>query len=373
MRILYVLTTLGMGGAEKLALALGERMAKRGHKVALLVLMPPVSEEWSTDLPKIYLYIRRAKLSFLPGLARARGFAGGFQPDLIHSHCFHANIFARLLRLSAPRPAVISTIHNVYEGGWPRMMAYRFTDKLSRQTVAVSEAAMQRFVELKAVPAQKCRVIANAIDTAEFAPDANRRAAMRAETGKLAEPETDFVWLATGRIAPAKDYPNLLRAFARVRASRQNARLWIAGEAPGQLLTDLKSLTADLHLTGSVRWLGLRRDVPALLDAADGFVSASAWEGMPLAVGEAMALGKPVVATNVGGVGQLVGDAGIVVPAQSAESLANAMLGVMQQSGEERCALGRAARQRIVERFGMDAAADRWEALYREWIGNAEQ
>src|SRR5208283_1163986 len=134
----------------------------------------------------------------------------------IHGHCFHANIFARLLSLLAPRPAVISTIHNVYEGGWPRMMAYRLTDLLSRQTAAVSQAAAQRFVELKAVPARKCRVIVNGIDAAEFAPNAERRAHTRAEMGSAAQPEADFVWLASGRIAPAKDYPNLLRAFARV-------------------------------------------------------------------------------------------------------------------------------------------------------------
>ena len=65
-----------------------------------------------------------------------------------------------------------------------------------------------------------------------------------------------------------------------------------------------------------MRWLGLRRDMPALLDAADGFVSGSAWEGMPLAVGEAMVMEKPIVATDVGGVRELVGDAGAIVEAK---------------------------------------------------------
>ena len=111
--------------------------------------------------------------------------------------------------------------------------------------------------------------------------------------------------------------------------------------------------------------LGLRRDVAAVLDAADGFVLSSAWEGMPLALGEAMAMEKPVVATDVGGVRELLGDCGVIVPARNATALADAMLAVMRQSLEERAAMGRAARQRIVKNFSMDAKADEWEALYR--------
>jgi glycosyltransferase involved in cell wall biosynthesis len=109
----------------------------------------------------------------------------------------------------------------------------------------------------------------------------------------------------------------------------------------------------------------LRRDLPALLDAADGFVLSSAWEGMPLAVGEAMAMEKPVVATDVGGVRELVGASGLLVSAGMPEELAAAMLEVMQRSPVDRLALGRSARVRIQSNFSMDAKADEWEALYR--------
>src|SRR5277367_6999062 len=94
--------------------------------------------------------------------------------------------------------------------------------------------------------------------------------------------ESEFVWLAAGRIVPAKDYPNLLSAFALVKGSIADAQLWIAGEGEAAEMMRMIALTAELGLTDSMRWLGLRRDLPALLDAADGFVLASAWEGMPL-------------------------------------------------------------------------------------------
>ncbi len=90
---------------------------------------------------------------------------------------------------------------------------------------------------------------------------------------------------------------------------------------------------------------------------------------MPLAVGEAMAMEKPVVATDVGGVRELVGDTGVLVPAANSEALAEAMnLQRCGESGEERAAQGRAARERVLRHFTVDAAADRWEALYRELL-----
>ena len=166
-------------------------------------------------------------------------------------------------------------------------------------------------------------------------------------------------------MAPAKDFSNLLRAFARVCAERSGARLWIAGETAGAEFERVSGLAVELGLGERVRWLGLRRDLPALLDATDGFVLASAWEGMPLAVGEAMAMEKPVVATDVGGVRELVGEAGTMVPAQSPESLAQAMMGTIQSTLVERYAMGAAARERIAKNFSMEAKANEWEALYR--------
>ena len=369
MRIVYVLTSLGMGGAERQVLALARRMAERAHTVSLLILRPPIAEQWPTELPVFHLQMRRAGfstgLSVLAGFGEARRYLRELRPDVVHSHSFHANIVARMLKLTVPSMVVLSTVHNVDEGGWHRMLAYRLTDGLCRRTTAVSQAAADRFMRLKAVPRRKCIVLTNGIDTAEFAPDAERRPRVRSEMGAKSE----FIWLIAGRIAPAKDFPNLLRAFALVRASRGDAQLWIAGELAGGKPARGRGFVSGFVVgSGSldgVRFLGLRRDLPALLDAADGFVLASAWEGMPLALGEAMAMAKPVVATDVGGVRELVGDAGVIVPAKDSNALAGAMLEVMQRPEADSEALGRTARKRVVSEFSMDNRADQWESLYR--------
>jgi glycosyltransferase involved in cell wall biosynthesis len=368
MRILYILTSLEMGGAERQALALAERMSLRGHSVRVLVLTGRLPEEWPTSLPVEYLGLRKTPWSFLPVLVlclfKGTRCVRHFRPGLIHSHGFHANLAARLLRLFSPGTKLVSSIHNVYEGGRRRMMTYRLTSFLDHRTIAVSQATRERLIRICAVDAAKCAVVPNGTDTVEFAPRTERRAFMRMQM----EASGDFVWLAASRLVPAKDYPNLLRAFARVRSVRSDVRLWIAADTGGDEFERAGRLIAELGLQDFVRWLGLRRDMPALIDAADGFVLSSAWEGMPLVVGEAMAMEKLVVATDVGGVHELLGEAGLLAIAGSPRALAQAMIEAIQMLPAERRTLGCAARHRIAGSFTLDHAANRWEAIYKAML-----
>ena len=120
------------------------------------------------------------------------------------------------------------------------------------------------------------------------------------------------------------------------------------------------------------RSLGLQRDMPALLDAADGFVLASAWEGLPQVVIEAMAMEKPVVATDVGGVRELVGDRNTLVPAKAPEALAAAMVRTMQRDRDQEALEGKAARERILCEFSIDVVADAWEEIYKQEVKGSQ-
>jgi glycosyltransferase involved in cell wall biosynthesis len=362
MRIVYVLTTLAVGGTERQVLAIAKRMAARGHVVVVMTLKPGEPDDCATELDVVHLDMHKGIASLIVGVRRGTDFLRTFHPDVVHSHNFHGNLLARMMRLFYRTPRLISTIHNIYEGGWLRMLAYRTTDWLVDRTTAVSGAVAERFASMKAVGKDECLVLLNGIEVSEFVPDPNRRAAMRAQMGV----GNGFVWLTVGRVTAAKDLQNLLQAFGNVCLSDEHAYLWIAGERPPRERQRYEHFVAAMPgaTKEKVRRLGLRRDIPALLDAADGFVLASAWEGMPLALGEAMAMEKPVVATDVGGVRELVGDAGVLVPAKDAAALGGAMLVVMRKSQEERAEMGRAARLRILEDFSMDAKAKEWEALY---------
>jgi glycosyltransferase involved in cell wall biosynthesis len=366
MRIAYMLTSLGRGGAERQVIALAERMVARGHHVVLIVLKPRESQEWPTSLEVIRLGMRRSLASFCGGVAEAHRFLRRFHPDLVHSHTFPANMAARMLHVSGSAPAVLSTIHNVYEGGWRRSALYGLTDGLAIQTTAVSQAVANRFIQTRAMPQSRCSVVFNGIDLAEFTTVPNRRIALRRQLNAC----DDFIWLAAGRIVPAKDYPNLLRAFEWVRSASPQVQLWIAGEANAGDERRIQELARSLGISDSVHWLGLRDDMPSLLDAADAFVLSSAWEGMPLVVGEAMAMEKPVIATDVGGVSELVDDAGILVPPKDSDALADAMLRVMRMPQDLRDSLGKTARERIRQHFDVNAKAEEWSALYSRLLGD---
>ena len=381
MRIAYILTSLAVGGAERQVVWLAQHMARSGHTIQLVVLLPRGEGDWEVQsgpattqsaIEVVYLGMRKSPWHALQGLRRGASALRRFRPDVLHTHNFHGNLAGRLLGLLCRVP-VVSTIHNVYEGGWRRMLAYRFTDTLSRRTIAVSDAARERYVRLRAVAAHKAGVIANGIETAEFAPDPVRRNATREAMGVT---KKDFVWITVGRLAPAKDHPNLLRAFALVLEACAeaplwmvgrplDARLWIVGSGEPSYTNELRALTRQLGITARVRWLGPRRDIAALLDAADGFVLSSAWEGMPLALGEAMAMGKLVVATDVGGVREMMGDTGGLVRAGDSGLLAEMMGRTMALSDKDKARIGSAARARVLERFSMEAKTREWEEVYR--------
>ena len=356
-RILYILTSLGIGGAEKQVVALAESMAAKGHVVALLVLRH-TDEEWPVKLPVMRLNLSKTPIGIGRGLRFARDFLVLFRPDILHSHTFPANIFSRLLAImlrgKARPPRVLNTIHNVNEGGWHRMLLYRATDAFADRITAVSAAVADSFTRLRAVPSGKMLVLTNGIDTEAFAPDRVRRKQVRNEN----RIGTAFLWIAVGRLVQAKDYPNLLRAFAQVHSRHPASRLWIAGEGDASRFA---TEPAD-----AVQFLGLRHDIAALLDAADGFVLSSAWEGMPLAVGEAMAMEKIVVATDVGGVRELVADAGIIVAPGDSQALAEAMLQAMAMREMEQKTMQRDARRRIQMHYSMPVKSDEWDQLYRQ-------
>lgn len=364
MRILYILNTLATGGTERQVVTLAARLQSRGHTVEIVSLRAPAAQEFLSQVPVHRLGIRKDPFTLSRAIVRGVRVLRVFRPDVVVANNFHGNLLARVLRIFVPRAALVSVIHNVYEGGTLRMLALRLTDGLSDASVAVCRAAAEIAVQRHVVQAGKCSAIPNAVDCSRFTPDAERRAQARAQSAL----HDEFVWLAVGRLAPAKNYTALLRTFAHVCVHAPHARLWIAGNGNEDYAENLRRTAHELNLDERVRWLGMARDVAALLDAADGFVLASAWEGMPMALAEAMAMEKPIVATDVGGVRELAGDcAGLVIPGEAAR-LADAMLRTMRATPEARLELGRAARERVVQHFSLEQTTARWEALFQRLL-----
>jgi len=207
----------------------------------------------------------------------------------------------------------------------------------------------------------KLLILANGIDLDRWHPDPEARGKLRAELGL----NDEFLWMAVGRLDPVKDYATLLGAFAQMPDKSQLA---IAGDGPLQV--KLQQLTMGLHLGNRVRFLGFVPDVLRWLQAADGLVLSSRWEGLPLAVLEASACGLPVVATDVSGTREVVlsGQTGLLSPAGDAKALSASMMQIMQMDSSERARMGRRGRELVAEKFGIESALDRWEALYGDLL-----
>lgn len=361
MKILLSITSLGVGGAERLVTALADRYVADGHQV-MLVRFHGDAELRPCD-PRVRLEnldMRRSPLGVLAAMRRFRRLIRAFRPDVVNSHLVHANLLTRLLRLVTPMPRLVSSAHNTNEEGRGRMWAYRLTDRLADISTNVSEEAVEAFEKQGAVKPGRMLAIHNGIDTDGFAYDPAARARVRSELGLE---ETTPLLLAVGRLWEAKDYPNLLRAFARLKMDAASPRLAIVGDGP--LRDELEAQADSLGVKGRVWFLGVRHDVPALMSACDLFVLSSAWEGFGLVVAEAMACRRPMVATDCGGVREVVGDAGFLIPPRDAQALMEAMHQALHLPDQHRQRLGTAARDRVVARYSLDAMAQKYLAVYR--------
>jgi glycosyltransferase involved in cell wall biosynthesis len=367
MRVLFLSTSMGMGGADQQLLSAAREMRLQGYAVLVVSLTPlgPMGiEARGLGIPVESLEMRRG-VPDPRGLVRLVRLVRKWKPDVVHSHMVHANLMARVLRLFVRVPVLVSTIHNIHEGGRLRMAAYRLTNGLVDHMTIVSEAAADRFVSEGIVPRKLLCVIPNGIDTTRFRNvPAGTRESIRRSLGL----EHEFVWLAVGRFVLAKDYPNLLHAFARVHNQYPEAVLLLVGR--GALQGETEALVQALGLGPRVRFLGVRQDVPDLMSAADGYVMSSEFEGMPIVLLEAAAAGLPIVATSVGGNAEVVQheESGILVPARDHEALAVAMLRILGMSAADRRAMGEQGHEHIRTHYGLGRVVERWDALYRELL-----
>jgi len=370
-RVIHLITGLAFGGAETQLVHLALRMRSRGWDVQVITLIDPgayVEELQSAGIPVKSLQMSRG-VPDPRALFRLARMLWQDPPHILHAHMVHANLLARLARPFAPIPVLICTAHSTYESPtgvtltkeitW-REWAYRLTDRLCDVTTQVGQAGRERYVRVKAVPRDKIRFIPNGVDVDRFRPDAQVRLRVRAELGL----QDRFAWLAVGRFEEAKDYPNLLHAFARL--SDRNAILLIAGQ--GALRERMEALAHELKIAPRVYFLGLRRDVPDLMNAADAYVMSSFYEGMPMVLLEASATGLPVVATDVGGNREIVaeGQTGYLVSSRDPIGLADAMSRIMSLNVDDRLRMGMAGRTRVEARYSLNRIVDEWEGLYRQ-------
>ena len=359
MKVLMVITSLGMGGAEKVVTTLADQLVELGHEVKIAYLTGEALVVPKNKCISLVSLEIKSFGSLTSGYLKLRKLIDEFKPDVVHSHLVHANILCRTLRLSKTMPKLISSAHNTDEEGWTRFLAYRLTDKLADISTNVSDEAVEVFIEKKAVRRGRMLTLHNGISTTEFVFSSQARSDIRRELGVT---DGQQLILAVGRLNEQKDYPNLLSAISEISDRYKNIKLVIVGDGPQ--LNKLKEKVRSLGLNDKVKFLGLRLDIPSLMSAADIFTLSSASEGFGLVVAEAMACSRVVVATDCGGVKEVVGDAGFLVPSKDSQKLAAALELALNLNDYECLQLGIKARQRVIKHYSLSTAVQKWLHLY---------
>lgn len=371
LRVLHVITGLGLGGAERMLVSL--LAAADRERVSMAVISLTDDGVMGDEIRGLGIPLEAMGMrSGFPSpalLARLVSRIRAYRPALVQTWMYHADLLGGLAARFAGASRLVWGLHNSdldpeRTKTLTRLVA-RACGPLSRvlpnRIVSCSTSAMELHARL-GYARDKFTVIPNGFDIRSFHPDPSARGALREALG------LDDRRLLVGLVArfdPQKDHRNFIAAAARVGAPRDDVDFVLIGKDCDEANRELGAWIADTGLAGRFHLLGIRRDVQRLIPGLDLSVTSSAYgEAFPLVLGESMACGVPCVATDVGDSAHIVGDTGRVVPPGDPGALGGAIGELLALGGEERAALARAARERIVTRFSIEAIAARYLALY---------
>jgi glycosyltransferase involved in cell wall biosynthesis len=362
--ILYVITDLELGGVPLHLHRLVRAMRGRGLTAAVVSLAPPgpVGKMLEADGVRVHSCDGLGGWDFRV-IARLARIVQASQPGLIHSLLFHANLAARWAAAKAEFPAnrLLCEIQTVeVERRW-HLWADRLTYDGCRLTIGNSPSVIEHLAVHARIPRDRLRLIRGGIDPAPI------RAAIPIDRATLGVLSDAAMILWVGRLDPVKGLSTLLDAL-RLMAEEMNAHLYLAGGGP--LRDRLEQQARRLQLTSRVHFLGPRTDVPALLKAADVFVFPSRTEGLPNALLEAMAAGRPIVTTDVPGCRDLITHerSGFVVPSGDTRPLADAIRRLLRER-DLAARLGQEAARLVETEWHIAQTHGAYASLYQEVRG----
>jgi glycosyltransferase involved in cell wall biosynthesis len=362
-KVLFCVWALEGGGAERFLVELARRVPRERFEVKVVCLTRKGSFAPDLESAGVSVISLEKRIGLDPLiLPRLIGLFRSERPAIVNTHLWTADLWARLAAVIARVPRIVVTEQNVdlWKGSVHRAID-RVLFLATDLVICVSDEVRAFYREL-GVPESRMRVLPNAIDLAPFAAAGPREP-------RPGEPD-GFVFLCVGRLHPQKGHAVLLDAVRLLCDSGERRfRLLLAGEGP--LRQDLAARAEALGVAEHVHFLGFRSDVPDLLQKCDVMILPSLYEGLPLAVLEAMAAARPVIATQVGGNAGVLehGVHGLLVPPQDASALAAAMGRLLGDPSGAR-GMGERGRSRVAERYDIDRVAAETYALFEECIGS---
>jgi glycosyltransferase involved in cell wall biosynthesis len=309
----------------------------------------------------------------LRAIAKIRNILRNEKPDVVHTHTPKAGILGRWASWLAGIPRIAHTFHGFGFGEshpaakkWLYVWAERITGIITTQFVVVSERNRLKGEAYGFFRRQNCELIRSGVDFSAFTKGALDKSQKKIELGLC--PSDKIVGIVAG-FKPPKGLNHFLDVARRVVNQRPEIKFLMVGD--GELRPQLESEVNRLGLDSAVGMVGWRRDIPDLLQLFDVFVLTSHWEGLPRVLLEAMALGVPIVATDVDGIREVVqaGENGyLVCPGDTAE-MAERVLELL--GNKELCSVMGRKSQRMVEPFSAQKMVEDYSRLYLQMMGRS--
>ncbi|UNH38218.1 glycosyltransferase [Moellerella wisconsensis] len=358
MKILFIITGLGMGGAEKIVSNLADLYNNKNHSITIISLKDPILvKPESENINIINLHVK-GTFEFIKSIFTLKSIIKKLKPDVVHSHMFHAIIASRICRLLVRIPKLICSAHNTVDGSIFRSFIYRITDFLSDMTTNVSPDAVNSFIKSHAVPKNKITCIYNGIDIKRF-----KKTITEKSINEFIDLQGKNIFLSVGSLTKQKDYPNLFKALSLYQQENgSNFKLLIVGDGP--LKQSLINLSNQLGLQNNILFLGLRHDIPELMSICNLFILPSAWEGFGLVVAEAMACESLVIGTDCGGVKDVINQYGIIIPPKDHNALKLAISHAVNLAPIEKETIQKNARRYIINNYSIEKMANSYLTLY---------
>jgi glycosyltransferase involved in cell wall biosynthesis len=357
--VVHVIDELPPDGAERLIVDLLQSRSGRFRYTVLCIVRggPMVQELERMGIPVVVLRRRPGiDLGTLPALIK---WLRRNDVAVVHTHLYAADTYGRVAAKLAGIRVQFSTRHNtVAWTGFGRRMLAGLLARLSTRVIACGDQVGRVMQERESIGGQRLVVIPNGINLRRF-DNADRHALRR----ELAIGDDTVLLGVVGRLHAQKGHSDLLNALAALPASVSQYRCVIVGSGP--LEQALRLQCARLDLAARVQFLGQRDDIPNVLAALDIFVMPSRWEGLPMALLEAMSLGCAVIATSVGEIPGVISDGsnGRLVAPQNTRQLGEALQQLLQDPAMRR-QMGESARRTVTESFSAEKTARAYENLY---------
>ena len=367
-KVLHLITSLEVGGAQQ-GLLLGlPRFDPDRYEHVICSLMDRM--RMAAQFRQAGIEVHSLGLSRKTDLAvtlRLRTLLKQLRPDILHTYLLHSNVLGRIVGRLVGVPVIVSSERTIGQANrWGRL-ATRLTNPLTNAVEVNSETGARAIERDLGVPAGKIEVVRSGIDLDAFG-GLSKRTEIRSELGLTGD---QHLVLYVGRLRRVKGVEHGIRAFASASVQHENMHMALAGE--GEQLGYLRNLANELGISERISFLGVRNDLPDLFSAADSVLMPSLNEGFPRTAIEAMAAGKPVIATRVGGTPEAIveGETGILVPSADIDAMASALVKLVGDRGLQ-SRLGKAGRRRAEQNYPVDNYVARLDGLYRQLLGISE-